>query len=283
MEKTDTPGEVLSTERKINWLASYPKSGNTWVRMFLNAYVTKRPIEINSAYQYVATDLKPEIYQMMMPRPISELDLAQQFMYHQGALLNLIKMASTKDVCVKTHNAKAVVDGIHLIPARISGPSVYIIRDPRDVVLSHAEHFSQTVVEAIKSLNDSTRVGQTEFNLCHMFMDWSTHVKSWTIENKDVDVLVLKYEDLFNDKAFEEILKQFGLDFEQERFDFALRESSFKNLQSKEETNGFNERKGGDRFFRIGKIGQWKSKLTSYEADKIKDCHKEMMEIYGYC
>lgn len=279
---TDTPGEICAGDRKIRWLASFPKSGNTWVRFFLNAYTTGFPVRLNTAFHYVASDLQPEIYQMMMPRSITELSVGEQILYHGGALLNLLKLGRTKDVVVKTHNAKAVVEGARLIPSQISGPSVYLIRDPRDVVVSHAAHFSQSIGEAIEALERADRVGKSEFNLCHFFLDWSTHVRSWSTENKDIDTLVLRYEDLFDPKAFKEILKQLEIEFDEERFEFALGQSRFDALQSEEIKHGFNEKRGGDRFFRVGKPGQWKKELNGSQRSRIEQRHKDMMKLYGY-
>ncbi len=279
------PGrEVVSTERKIYWLASYPKSGNTWVRMFLNAYVTRFSINLNSAYQCVLSDLKPEIYQMMMPRSLTELDLAEQFMYHQGALLNLIKLSNTIDILVKTHNAKVIVEGIHLIPPRISGAAIYIIRDPRDIAISHSHHFNNTIDESIVQMADESRAGQSVFNLHHMLMSWSMHISSWTVENKNVSVTVFKYEDLLlhTRKCFKMILETLTIPFEEDRFEFALKESAFSNLQKLESETGFSETGKRGKFFRVGKRGQWKKTLSKKQIAQICSDHKDMMEKYDY-
>jgi hypothetical protein len=280
----ESGGEILSTERKIRWLASYPKSGNTWIRMFLNCYATRCEVDLNSAYQFVTSDLRPESYQMMMPRPLNELTLAEQFMYHAGSLINLIKLSPTKDVYCKTHNAKAIVDGFPLIPPTISGPSVYVIRDPRDVVISMAEHFEKEIDKSIKNLNDKSRAGRANFNLFHMFMDWSTHVRSWISENKNVRMLLVRYEDLLEKpyEAFKTILDQFSIEFEEERLQLAMERSSFDKLREKEDATGFVEKAGGDKFFRVGKSGQWKTILSKKQMDSIEGPNKEVMKAYGY-
>jgi hypothetical protein len=282
------PGaEINSEERKIYWLASYPKSGNTWVRMFMNCFATRFPIKLNSAYQFITSDLRPEIFQMMQPRPLSEMSFREQFMYHQGALLNLLKLANTKHIYVKTHNAKAIIDGVHLIPPAISAKAVYIIRDPRDVVISSAKHFKQTIDEAITHMANPDRAGKANFNLYHLFMSWSSHVESWGSKNKSIDTLFIRYEDLLTNpiEAFKKIIEQFDLedidDFEQ-RFEFALEQSNFSNLQKAEKEGGFVEKAGGDLFFRVGQSGQWKTVLTGKQIKLIEEQHKQVMEHYGY-
>ena len=280
----ESGGKILSTERKIRWLASYPKSGNTWIRMFLNAYATRCDPDLNSAYQFVTSDLRPEAYQMMMPRPLDELTLVEQFMYHAGSLINLIKLSPTKDVYCKTHNAKATVDGYMLIPPMISGPSVYVIRDPRDVVISMAEHFEKDIDRSIKDLNDKARAGKASFNLFHMFMDWSTHAISWLSQNKNIPMLLVRYEDLLEKtpEAFKAILEQFDIEFDEERLQLAMQRSSFDNLRQKEDATGFVEKAGGDKFFRVGKAGQWKTLLSKKQIDDIEGPNKEVMKAYGY-
>jgi len=275
---------IKISDRKIYWLASYPKSGNTWVRMFLNAYLTGGPLNINSGHQYICSDIRPDIFQMMMPRSLTEITIDEQFMYHQGALLNLIKLAATKDILVKTHNAKAIVSGTALIPPKITGGAIYIIRDPRDIVVSYSKHFAKTIDESIDDINDENRAGMGPFNLCHLFMSWSKNVSSWTYENQNVDVLAIKYETLIKQtkQSFIEILKYLELPIDTKRLDHAIFESTFVNLKSKETEFGFVEKANNDNFFRSGKYGQWKKVLNKAQIDKIEGANKEIMRKYGY-
>lgn len=281
----EQPGITLnSDERKIWWIASYPKSGNTWVRMFLNAFVTGFPVHLNSAYQFVISDLKPEVYQMMSPRPLQEMSLREQFMYHQGALVNLIKLANTRDICVKTHNAKATVDGVALIPPILSAGAIYLIRDPRDVAISSAAHFEIDIDTSIKNLADDNRAGKSPFQLHHMFMSWSAHIVSWTLKNTDVPVLIVRYEDLIahTRNAFKTIIDFLKLDMDEKKFDFALEATKFEALQKLEKEKGFVEKVGKELFFRVGKVNQWKNILTKKQIDQIESGHKEVMKKYGY-
>jgi hypothetical protein len=284
MTTFNTPEKINSSSRKIHWLASYPKSGNTWVRVFLDAYATGYPINLNSAFKFVSTDIDPIIFQMMMPRSVSELTLTEQFMYHNGALLNLIKCAKTKNIVVKTHNAKAFVEGVTLIPPSISDKSIYIIRDPRDVCISAAYHFNIAISDMIPFMADSGRIGESEHNLYHLFMSWTDNVFSWTIKNKDIPVTIIKYEKLITKtkQTFKLILEALDIRYDEQRFDFALNQSSFSNLQQQEKSQSFSERRGPENFFRVGKMNQWKEVLTKDQIDRIEKDHREMMQHYGY-
>ena len=273
-------------DRKIWWLASYPKSGNTWVRMFLNAYTTGFPLEINSAFQFVMGDIYPEGMQMLCPRPLSTLNTAQQYMYHTGMLLNLLLYGPSRDVCLKTHNAKCRVEDIPTIPPAISRGAIYVIRDPRDVVVSVSHHFDLTIDKAIEFMNNKKQGAQhKDTNLVHILLTWSLNVLTWTEKNKDVPVTIIRYEDLLDDPEtnFRKILENFGIKkVREERFKFALEESTFERLRGYEDKHGFREKAHGEKFFRVGKKGQWKDILTEEQVQKIEEDHGEIMEKHGY-
>ena len=273
-------------DRKILWLASYPKSGNTWVRMFLNAYTTGFPLEVNSAFQFVMGDIYPEGMQMLCPKPLTELNIAQQYMYHTGMLLNLLLYGPSRDVCLKTHNAKCRVEDIPTIPPAISRGAVYIIRDPRDVVISVSHHFDLTIDKAIEFMNNMKQGAQhKDTNLVHILLTWSLNVLTWTEKNEDVPVTIIKYEDLLEKpkENFSKVLKGFGIEkIKQDKFKFALEETKFEKLRAYEDKHGFREKAHGEKFFRVGKSGQWKSKLTKEQVKQIEKDHGEVMEKFGY-
>ena len=273
-------------DRKIWWLASYPKSGNTWVRMFLNAYVTGFPIDINSAFQYVMGDIYPEGLQMICPRDIKTLTTKEQYMYHNAMLLNLLNMNPTKDVCLKTHNAKCRVEEIPTIPPSFSAGAVYIIRDPRDVVISLSHHFNIDIDASIAFMNNIKQAGEhVNTKLVHILLTWSLHVTTWTNKNEDVPTTVIKYEDLLEntEETFVKILKALSFNkINKEKLKFALEETKFEKLRAFEDKFGFREKANGDKFFRVGKAGQWKTKLTKKQIKQIEEDHKDVMEKFGY-
>jgi hypothetical protein len=167
--------------KRIWWLASYPKSGSTWMRMFINAYISHFPVDINSAWQYVAGDLQPRMYQFTCGKSLHEIDDVDCVYYRPAVLCNHCHAAMTRDLCLKTHNAKLELDGIPLIPPKLSRGALYIIRDPRDIVLSLADHLALTVDKAIEVMcNEQFQIVKEPYRLWHWLASWSTHVKSWT-------------------------------------------------------------------------------------------------------
>lgn len=264
----------------IRWLASYPKSGNTWVRLFINSYLSGLPININTPYQYIVSDVSLPLFQSVCCKPANTLSHIEQFYYRPAMLLNALHLSGTNELTLKTHHAKAVVDSIPIIPAEISDHSIYLIRDPRDVAISYARHTGVSINESIKQMNNMDQAGDHENGLIHLMLTWSKHVESWTTKNKNVKITVFKYEDLCKDK-FIEILKIFKFKVKEERLDFALEQSSFKNLKKLEEEYGFREARKS-QFFKHG-CSVWKKILSQKQVDLINSQHKEVMKEYGYC
>ena len=275
-------------DRKIWWIASYPKSGNTWLRMFLDSYVTGFPVDFYNAYKYVIGDLEKNTYQLTCARPLQQLNAYEQYMYYPAVLLNLLALQRTRDLCIKTHNAKCVVEGYPVIPPKITGGAIYLIRDPRDVAISYSKHLGISINKTITLMNDPGTSGvQLDTSLMHIMLTWSDHVRSWTIKNKDVNHMVIKYEDMLEntEELFRKVLKFMCIgDLDEDRFRFGMEQSSLSHLQKLEDEKGFPEKgkAASGRFFRKGKAGQWKTVLTKQQIERIEDNHEEMMDAFGY-
>ncbi len=203
-----------------------------------------------------------------------------------AALLTALNMSATKHLCLKTHNAKVEVNSIPLVFPEISGGGVYIIRDPRDIVLSYAVHLGYSIDKTIETLNEQGFLARhQDTNLVHFLTTWSTHVTSWTVKNTNIPIEVVRYEDMLTDPevSFRKILKGVQItDIDEDRFAFALKESSFSNLQRLESKGEFRENGKGGKFFRKGKSGQWRMKLSKEQSSAIEENHSEVMAEHGY-
>jgi len=278
---------IHPSERKIWWFASYPKSGNTWLRMFINSYVSGFPIDINSAFQFAYNDLTSQVVQITCARPLDRMTFEEQSYYRPATLLNFLNVYATRDIVLKTHHAKIAVNDIPVCPFQLSRGAVYLVRDPRDIAVSFADHLGEDIDEAIAHMCNIKFALKNKDNLHHILLTWSEHVKTWTKLNENIKTLVLKFEDLL-DKPHEEFTKviQFlTMPVDQDRLDFAIKENTFKNLRKHEEENGFaelSENSASGKFFRVGKANQWKDILTKEQVTKIEEDHSEMMEEFDY-
>jgi hypothetical protein len=304
--------------RKIWWIASYPKSGNTWVRLFLDAYVTGR-VDLNSVYGHFAFgDLQLSAYQSVCPWPVSQANKYIWPCLRIPALLQMIASRNGMDLALKTHHANVAVDGMPLIPPRLTKGAIYLVRDPRDVAISWSHHADVSMDKAVEFLGSELgTICNDDIGLGHLLKSWSTHVESWVAENEQVKTTVIRYEDLQADPSdqFRLILDRFGCKkIDEERFAWALQETEFASLRAKEEERGFREKRGGEYFFRQGmrhgwramdgnghhefdaeEVGcpeliddfrpidaGWRQTLTSSQVRQIEKEHGDVMAAFGY-
>ncbi|MEO1378906.1 MAG: sulfotransferase domain-containing protein [Pseudomonadota bacterium] len=273
-------------KKSIVWLASYPKSGNTWTRVFLANYFlnTKEPLSINQVHRFGTGDSIPKMYQMVAGRQIDTNDLHLTLSLHEKVLRGIV--ANDADVnIVKTHNTRVPVFGYDLAPEKYSKSAIYIVRNPLDMLLSYAKHYGQTHEHTVTCLNSHDNGSSPDKTSVWQFHGtWSDHIKSWT-ENVPFPVLTLRYEDLLENphEFFAPTVRFFGAPVDEERLDRAIQFSSFKELRKQEDDTGFVEKSPKtDKFFGKGTAGHWRDELDPALVKQIRQRHKKMMKKYGY-
>jgi len=271
----------------ILWLASYPKSGNTWVRIFIANLILNEPEPVPFARigSVCAGEAHEIWFRPFTDRPVSELSRAE-----------IAKLRSRVQICaaramkhitpMKTHNYRGEDCGYPLISVEATRAVIYILRDPRDVALSAADHYGVPVAETIKTMNKESTIGNaTPGHVVHeVHSSWSIHVKSWT-EHRQGKLHVVRYEDLLADPygEFGKIARKLGITTEEARIRRAVGHASFDTLQGMERDRGFDERSEySEKFFRSGRSGGWKEALTPGQAKRIERDHGEQMKRFGY-
>lgn len=271
------------------WLASYPKSGNTWVRAFLESVRHDgAAIDINRLSRVVqpaARSMLDELFGV----PSSDLTPEEVLQARPGALQHYPSQAGEPSLH-KVHDACLYLpDGQCLFPPALTLASVYIVRDPRDVAVSFAHHFGKTVDEAIATLADpNAALGASTHRLPYItlqpLLSWSQHVASWLDQAKPAALLV-RYEDMLADPLAqgERIARHIGLDKPAAVYARAVRHSSFDVLRAQEAQHGFREVLAPERqFFRRGQAGAWRHSLSLAQASRIEADHHAMMQRLGY-
>jgi hypothetical protein len=278
--------------KKIIWLASYPKSGNTWFRVFITALLNNGIVNIN--------DLKTNA--IFSSRTIfnSNTDIDSSYLYDEEAKIILpnlyrqLAIESKEQLLIKIHDAFMYnQSGLPIIPEDVSFCAIYIIRNPLDIAGSLANHLNSNLDRAINFIckKDACFSPQknnfnTNQQIKQYISDWSTHIQSWTtIPNFPVHVV--RYEDMiinpFN--TFKEILLKIGwLEFDDLQIKRAIDASSFSALQSQEKKVGFIEKPSPSvpLFYRKGGINNWQEELTDTQAKLIIDFHRLTMIKYDY-
>ncbi len=271
----------------ILWLASYPKSGNTWLRAFLANYFTnaKKPVEINDLPRFVLGDGIAAPFERVAGRSIADMD-EHQIQRLRPLVHRMFAESSPDTVFVKTHNAISFLDDIPTITPEYTAGAIYVIRNPLDTAISYAHHYGVDFDRAIEVMGSDELELPTHGHLvCQYLGSWSSHVRSW-LEAPGLNRHVVRYEDMVAkpEKAFRDVIKFLGLPVEPARLRRAIRNSSFKALASQERKKGFVEAVPIDNrvFFRKGKVGDWRNHLTPEQAQRLIDDHREVMREHGY-
>ncbi|MDB2698725.1 sulfotransferase domain-containing protein [Candidatus Pelagibacter bacterium] len=267
----------------IVWLASYPKSGNTYLRSILASYFFSK----DGNYTF---DLIKNINQFPHGGLFKKLgiDINNQ----EEVVRNYIKVQEiiNKKNSIqffKTHSFffKQFTDLKNTLGV------IYIVRDPRNVVTSLSNFLNIPVDKALKYMTLGKGDGLTWME------SWSKNYNSWKLFKNYEKYLLIKYEDLITkpDVIFLEILKflfrlqnNSKLKIDENKFKNALDSTSFENLKKLENEKGFSEAKidpdTGKQipFFKLGSKRDWKKILEEKFKVEIEKNFKEEMQELGY-
>lgn len=285
------------------WLASYPKSGNTWFRMLVaNLSATDAPADINDPPErggissaravfdfFTLIDsglltfdeidaLRPRVYaELARDEPDDEYDKPPE-----PAPVRFVK---AHDAYTAAPTGEPLLGG-----ASAAAGAILIVRDPRDVAASLANHNRSSIDDAIASMADpnsclSANPSRQHIQLRQRLLDWSSHTQSW-LDQRDLPVHLVRYEDLQADpqRVFAQALAFAGREASEGQISRAVAFSSFGELQRQELDKGFRERprSSGGPFFRRGEAGGWRRELTPAQVEKIEAAHAPMMQRLGY-
>jgi len=271
----------------VVWLASYPKSGNTWLRAFLvNLFRDPgQPLALNVlAGDLVHSESAIGWYSMLDERPPgtwSDDDIARM----RPKVHELIARSHDGTVFCKTHSALMTIRGHPAVNMNVSAGAIYVIRNPLDVVISFADFQGVPLDMAIAMMatdNFEIRAGGNQVAVA--LGSWSQHVASWTAADNKM-IHIVRYEDMSQAplKTFGAIGAYLGLKTPRARLERAIRSSSFKVLRAQEEKHGFSERSlAQERFFRKGVVDEWREVLSETQARRITDANREQMARFGY-
>lgn len=287
---------------RTTWLASYPKSGNTWFRVLVANFRNQGAIDINDLAQRrgLASSRGWFDHVMMFPSGLlthEECDRVRPSLY--AASGDASEDRELADLWtrtggvrfVKTHDAYTLVGGRPLMGgADAAEGAILIVRDPRDVCASLANHNGATIDQAIWFMAnpDSSFCGETDRQpnqLRQQLLGWSGFLASW-LDQTDIPVHVIRYEDMQADAALalRGGLAFAGVEATEEEVVFAAAASDFLDLQRQEQEHGFREAplRAGAGFFRKGASGGWREELTAEQAARIERQHLPMMQRLGY-
>ena len=270
----------------IIWLASYPKSGNTWLRLFLaNYFAANRPLDLNTAISLGVGDSGVELFRtagLGSSDPVPKLVEPLRPVVHR----HLAQRNGKGVTFVKTHNACIHVAGAPLITPEATAGAILIVRNPFDVAVSFAHHSGMPIDRAVEALATDTFYVPADARYVDQYpTSWRRFQASW-IDAAGLKPLVLRYEDMVRSArdAFGLVLSFLHVPRDDARLAESIRATDFTALAKQEKSKGFVEGdpEGKLPFFREGRVGAWRDVLTSEQVEYLrKACLTELVRL-GY-
>lgn len=271
-------------KKGIIWIASYPKSGNTLLRLFLSHYIFGNGNELD--FELLKNIPKFESKKTFL-NAIEDTNFSNNFNYIKYCLevqRNLIQKLSQENLIFKTHHFFGHINGHYFTNKENTLGFIYLIRDPREIVVSYSNHTKTSVDQIIKILTQKNEITPSGWETK---LNWTQQYNSWKSFN-GVPSLFIKFEDLVTNQfeVFSFILKFLSnlknINFNPLKIKQTIELIKFSNLQKKEKAEGFSEIDTGREFFRSGKFNTWKDVLTIEQINEIEKHLGDLMKKFNY-
>ena len=282
----------------IFWIASYPKSGNTWLRALISSYYYSEDGKFDE-------NIISRIGQFPEKRHFTSFDYDQnvvtdtaRFWLKAQEKINLDKKLNF----FKTHNAFGSVNNSQFTDAKNSIGALYVVRDPRNVITSLKNHYELNTEQALKWMQnennyiyDVHRFKQDGYSDFQFISSWITNYKSWKVQKK-IPIKIIKYEELLGETfiVFKDVIefinKTSGNNekINKDKLKNAVNSTLFDKLKSSEEKNGFSEAitsKTSNKkipFFYLGPKNDWRKILDDELKNKLNNIYKQNLIELSY-
>ena len=248
------PGMSLKVRPDDTFLVSYPKSGNTWMRFLIANLLQQDPpvglLDADSLIPSVDAKSKRFFDEMKSPRVIKS------------------------HFCFDPRYPKVI----------------YIVRDPRDVVISEYHYQRKT-----RRISDDYTLEEyvPRFLMGKTWPEngsWAQHVATWvTARESDPGFLLIRYETLLASTTHElaRMASFLGVSVTSQRLSEVVERSSADRMRTLEalQSEQSSLMKGSRKdiaFVRSAKSGGWKSDLTEPMVAKIEAAWSPIMRYLGY-
>ena len=276
----------------IIWIASYPKSGNTYLRSFISSYYFSKKGKFD--FNLLLNVLQFPSLKFTKKNIYSEYEASQNWIFNQNQFF-----LNNKVHFIKTHNSLDEFKGNKFTSNQQTLGAIYIVRDPRNVLSSLTHHYSLNYEQAFKKIMDeNASLLEKSLNNDHsnftFLGSWSNHYKSWK-NTTEFKTLFIKYEDLEDNKyeTFKKVvnfinrIKSKELKIDEKKLLNSIRSTNFTNLKNKEQNEGFEESvisSNGEKkpFFNLGFNNRWQKILPKNILNQLnKNLQKELNDL-GY-
>ena len=282
----------------IIWLASYPKSGNTWVRSFIASILFSPDGEASFDILEKIDQFPSRKYFKNLVNNLQDIKEIKKNWITSQEIINL----DNKIKFFKTHHMNCAIENDDFTNEDNTFGVIYVVRDPRNVITSIMHHYHKSTYEEAKKFifDEHNWLGfvkneheeKLENKIPTPIGSWQNHYKSW--KKREKNFLLIKYENLISNpnEEFSKIIKyiesSMKLKIDKRKIDKAIHSCSFKNLSKLELKSEFMEstidKKTGERkkFFNLGPNNDWKKLLDKDIRLEIEEKFNMEMRELGY-
>jgi len=282
----------------IFWIASYPKSGNTWIRTLISSYYyTEDGIFKESKIHNIDQFPQKKYFKDFKYDKTIVNDTARLWLKAQKKI-NLDK----KLRFFKTHNAFGNLNGNPFTDNTNSIGAIYVVRDPRNVITSLKNHYELNdnqayswMINENNYLYDTHNFKEDGYSDFQFISSWSTNYKSWKVQKK-IPIKIIKYEDLLNETylIFKDLINFINMlvnnseQINKDKLKKVIDSTLFDKLRKEEQDKGFTESvlsRDGKRkipFFNLGPKNDWNKILNIKMVKKIEEVFAESMKDLSY-
>ena len=281
----------------IFWIASYPKSGNTWLRILISCYYyTENGIFYENVFKKIGQFPEKMHFQNFEYDKNIVADTSKYWIKAQEKINNDNKLKF-----FKTHNAFGALNNNHFTDSKNSIGAIYVVRDPRNIITSLKNHYELNDDKALQWMTneknfiyDVQKFKENGYSDFQFVSSWATNLKSWKLQKK-IPIKIIKYEDLLNETyvVFKEVVEFINKTtnnkqkIDKDKLKNSVNSTLFDKLKASEKRYGFSEaitskvdNKKKISFFNLGPKNDWKKILDKDLQIKISNVfEKEIVEL----
>ena len=280
----------------IFWVASYPKSGNTWLRALLCSYYYSENGIFNQKLLNKIDQFPQKRYYNNFNYDQKIVTSTSKFWIKAQEIIN----ADKKLKFFKTHNILGGLNGNQFTNTKNTIGGIYIVRDPRNVITSLKNHYEMNYSEALEFMLNKNKYtydyhSENDYSDFQMISSWENNYKSWK-NQKNIPIKFIKYEDLYvkTYDVFKNLVEFINMTcksknkFNKNKAQKAIYSSSFNNLKSIESKNGFSEsvlsKTGAKKisFFYLGPKNNWKNIFEENYQNKLNLTFENNLKELNY-
>ena len=283
----------------IIWLASYPKSGNTWVRSLLSAYLYSKDGIFNFDLLNKIRQFPSNEYFNFFLKGEKEFNNVKKVSDYWIAAQDRINLINDEINFLKTHSALCTLEKNPFTNKINTKAVIYIVRDPRNLVTSFSHHYSMNIEESYNYIiNEKKMLTENEYGtgdrgVVSILGSWPKHYESWK-NIKFAPILIVKYENLIGDtkNSFMDILnflsKFTKIKIDEKKILNTINSCTFEKMVEKEKKEGFREsaisKKDNKKlnFFYLGKKNDWRNLLSPEIEKNLREVFFKEMKELGY-